>query len=116
MEDSSGKEKDPVVEGLEEKVAELERLSEELGRAPDAELSGLLERAVGLIDEVNAGIESRISTARAGSGEVEGLLDRVDFGAFDAALGSLEHESQRSGQQSEQQNERQSGAGETEEA
>lgn len=81
------------VEDLEERVAELERLSEELGRAPDDELSGLLERAVGLVDEVNAGIEARISSASAESGEVEGLLDRVDFGPFDEALGSLERES-----------------------
>lgn len=85
------------MEELEERVAELERLSEELGRAPDEELSGLLERAVGLVDEVNAGIEARISAASAESGEVEGLLDRVDFGPFDAALGGLERESPRNG-------------------
>lgn len=85
------------MEELEERVAELERLSEELGRAPDEELSGLLERAVGLVDEVNAGIEARIASASAESGEVEGLLDRVDFGPFDAALGGLERESPRNG-------------------
>lgn len=85
------------MEELEERVAELERLSEELGRVPDGELSGLLERAVGLVDEVNAGIEGRISAAGAESGEVEGLLGRVDFGPFDAALGSLERESPKSG-------------------
>lgn len=83
----------PAVEELEERVAELERLSEELGRAPDGELSGLLERAVELLDEINAGIEGRISEASQESGEAEGLLDRVDFGAFDSALGSLERES-----------------------
>lgn len=84
---------------MEERVAELERLSEELGRAPDEELSGLLERAVQLLDEVNAGVESRVSEARAESGEAEGLLDRVDFGEFDAALGSLERESPTPGGQ-----------------
>lgn len=80
-------------DGLEERVAELERLSEELGRTPDGELSGLLERAVGLMDEINAGIEARISEAQAESGGAEGLLDRVDFGPFDAALEGLERES-----------------------
>lgn len=79
--------------GLEEQVAELERLSEELGRAPDGELSGLLERAVKLADEINAGVEARISGSQAESGEAEGLLDRVDFGPFDAALEGLERES-----------------------
>ncbi|WP_047866248.1 hypothetical protein [Rubrobacter aplysinae] len=80
------------IEGLEKRVAELESLGESLGRAPDGELSGLLERAIELLEEVNAAVESRISEASQESGEAEGLLDRVDFGAFDAALGSLEHE------------------------
>lgn len=97
MEDSGRAGEGLSVQDLEERVAELERLSEELGRVPDEELSGLLERAVGLVDEVNAGIESRISAASAESGEVEGLLDRVDFGPFDAALGGLERERPRNG-------------------
>lgn len=83
------------VDRLEELVSELERLSEELGRVPDEELPGRLERAVELVDEINAGIEGRISEVSSESGEVEGLLDRVDFGAFDEALGSLERESSR---------------------
>lgn len=98
MDDSSTNDGGPALQRVEEKVAELEKLSEELGRVPDAELSALLERAVGLVDEINAGIESRITDAGAESGEVEGLLDRVDFGAFDAALGSLEREGHQSHQ------------------
>ena len=89
------------MDDLEERVAELERLSEELGRVPDGELSGLLERAVELVDEVNAGIESHISGASTESGEVEGLLDRVDFGKFDAALEDLERESPGAGEPEE---------------
>lgn len=99
MEDSGRASEGLSAGELEERVAELERLSQELGRVPDEELPGLLERAMGLVDEVNAGIEDRISAAGAESGEVEGLLDRVDFGAFDAALGSLERESPRGGSQ-----------------
>ena len=81
------------VEKLEERVAELENLSEELGRAPESELSGMLERAVTLVEEINTGIESRLFVAQQETGEVEGLLDRVDFGPFDAAMESLENES-----------------------
>lgn len=80
-------------EGLERQVAELEGLSQRLSQAQDEELPGLLERAVELVDEINAGIEDRLAAASAESGEAEGLLDRVDFGPFDAALGSLERES-----------------------
>lgn len=81
------------VEKLEERVAELESLSEELGRAPESELSGMLERAVTLVEEINTGIESRLFAVQQETGEVEGLLDRVDFGPFDAAMESLENES-----------------------
>lgn len=97
MEDSGRTEEGASIESLEERVAELERLSEELGRVPDEELAARLERAVELVDEINAGIQGRISDANSGSGEVEGLLDRVDFGAFDEALGGLERESPGSG-------------------
>ena len=93
MEDKGTKSTHNPVEKLEERVAELESLSEELGRAPESELSGMLERAVTLVDEINTGIESRLSAAQQESGEVEGLLDRVDFGPFDAAMESLENES-----------------------
>ena len=82
---------DPV-EKLEERVAELENLSQELGRTPESELTGMLERAVTLVDEINTGIESRLSAAQEESGEVEGLLDSVDFGPFDSAMQSLENE------------------------
>jgi len=92
--ENSGENPVPVGD-LEERVAELERLAEELGRAPDGELSGMLEKAVALVDEVNRGIESRIAASDAESGEAEGLLDRVDFGPFDDALSSLERESPR---------------------
>jgi hypothetical protein len=98
MEDSGGSSSSERTDELEERVAELERLGEELGRAPDAELSGLLERAVELLEEINSGIESRISAASQETGEAEGLLDRVDFGAFDAALGSMERESPGAGE------------------
>lgn len=93
MGDDGAEDRQNPAEKLEERVAELESLSEELGRAPESELTGMLERAVTLVEEINTGIESRLNAAQQESGEVEGLLDKVDFGPFDAAMESLERES-----------------------
>ncbi len=83
---------------LEEKVAELERLADSLGGAPDEELVGTLNAAVGLLAEINAGIEARLEAAGAESREIGGLLAGVDFGPFDEALEDLERRERTPGE------------------
>lgn len=75
---------------LEERLAELERIAEELEGVPDSEVVGVLDRAVALLAEVNARIEAGLSSAEGGAREIGDLLERVDFGSFDAALEDLE--------------------------
>lgn len=74
---------------LEERLAELERLAEELEGVPDAEVVDVLDRAVALLTEVNARIEDGLSSAEGEAQEIGGLLESVDFGSFDAALEDL---------------------------
>ena len=88
MEDRE-KEQDNV-EGLEEKVGELEKLTDSLDDVPDEELVGTLNEAVELLTEINASIEARLDTAGDESREIGSLLGQVDFGPFDEAL--EEHE------------------------
>jgi len=88
MEDR-GKERDNV-EGLEEKVGELEKITDSLDDVPDEELVGTLNEAVELLTEINASIEARLDTAGDESREIGTLLGQVDFGPFDEAL--EEHE------------------------
>lgn len=75
---------------LEERLAELEKLIEELEGVPDPEVVGVLDRAVALLEEVNAGIEAGLLSAEGEAREIGDLLERVDFGPFDAALEDLE--------------------------
>ena len=75
---------------LEERLAQLERLAEELEGVPDSEVVGVLDRAVALLAEVNARIEAGLSSAEGEAREIGDLLERVDFGPFDAALEDLE--------------------------
>ena len=75
---------------LEERLAELEKLVEELEGVPDPEVVGVLDRAVALLEEVNAGIEAGLLSAESKARELGDLLERVDFGPFDAALENLE--------------------------
>ena len=56
MEDR-GKQQDDL-EGLEEKVGELEKLTDSLDDVPDEELVGALGEAVELLAEINARIET----------------------------------------------------------
>jgi hypothetical protein len=78
------------VEGLEEKVGELEKITDSLDDVPDEELVGTLNEAVELLTEINASIEARLDTAGGESREIGTLLGQVDFGPFDEAL--EEHE------------------------
>jgi len=75
---------------LEEKVGELEKLTDSLDDVPEEELVGTLGAAVELLAEINAGIEGRIDAAGEESREIGELLGRVDFGPFDQAM--EEHE------------------------
>lgn len=78
------------ISSLEERLAQLERLAEDLEGVPDAEVVGVLDRAVALLAEVNARIEAGLSSAEGEAQELGDLLEKVDFGPFDAALKELE--------------------------
>ena len=78
---------------LEERIAELEKLAEKLEGIPDAEVVGVLDRAVALLAEVNARIEAGLLKAEDEARELGALLEKVDFGPFDAALEDLERPS-----------------------
>ena len=81
------------VKRLEERLAKLEQLVEELEGVPDAEVLGVLDRAVALLAEVNAGIEAGLLRAEDEARELGDLLESVDFGPFDAALEDLDRPS-----------------------
>ena len=82
----------PDLGELEARISELENIAEDLGAVPDEELIATLGRAVELLKEVNTGIEDGTNSLNKESQEIGGLLDRVDFGAFDAALDELEEQ------------------------
>jgi len=82
---------------LEERLAELERLVEELEGVSDSEAVGVLDRAVTLLGEINARLEAGILEAEGEARELGDLLDEVSFGPFDAALEDLERPSGGSG-------------------
>ncbi len=82
---------------LEERLAELEKLVEELEGVSDSEAVGVLDRAVALLAEVNARIEAGLLEAEGEARELGDLLEEVDFGPFDAALEDLERRSGGSG-------------------
>jgi hypothetical protein len=75
---------------LEERLAELEKLVEELEGVPDPKVVSVLDRAVALLEEVNAGIEASLLSAEDEARELGDMLERADFGSFDAALENLE--------------------------
>jgi hypothetical protein len=74
------------VERLEERLAELEGLAEALDGMPDEEVVSVLERAVALLAEVNAGLDEGLRASEGEARELGDLLERVDFGPFDEAL------------------------------
>ena len=86
------------VEGLEEKVGELEKLTDSLDDVPDEELVGTLNEAVELLTEINARIEDRLDTAGNESREIGALLGQVDFGPFDEALEDHERRERTTGE------------------
>ena len=89
---------DDVAFGLEEKVDELEKLTDSLDDVPEEELVGTLNEAVKLLAEINAGIEARLDTAGDESREIGALLGQVDFGPFDEAMEEHEHRERTTGE------------------
>lgn len=89
--DEGGRKAD--VESVEERLAELEKLVEELEDVPEARVVGVLDRAVALLAAVNAGIEAGLSSAEDEVQLLGDLLEKVDFRPFDAALEDLDRPS-----------------------
>jgi hypothetical protein len=77
-------------ENLEERVGELEKIADSLGDVPDEEIVETLDRAVGLLGEINARIESGLDEAAGETRELGSLLDGVSFGPFDETLEEFE--------------------------
>lgn len=75
---------------LEERVGELEKIADSLGEIPDDEIVEALDRAVGLLGEINDRIESGLDEAAGETGELGSLLEGVSFGSFDETLEELE--------------------------
>jgi hypothetical protein len=82
MEDREKQQED--LGGLEEKVGELEKLTDSLDEVPEDELVGTLNEAVELLAEINAGIEAS--------------LGQVDFGPFDEAMEDHEQRERTTGE------------------
>ncbi len=95
--DTENRGEEPNIEGLEDRVEELEGLADDLANAPDEELVEVLSRAVNLLGEVNAEIEAGIRSADERVDGIGVVLDRTGFGDFDAALGALEEREQSPG-------------------
>ena len=75
---------------VEEKLARLEKLAENLETVPDGEITGVLEEATALLAEVNARIEKGIEASEKEARELGDLIREVDFGPFDKALEDME--------------------------
>ncbi len=88
----------PDLEVLEAKLGELERLTDSLGSVPDEDLVGVLNEAVELLGKINARLEARIAAAGDESHEIGALLDGLDLGPFDEALGELERRERTTGE------------------
>jgi hypothetical protein len=90
MEQSDDGKAGKTPENLEERVGELERIADSLGDVPDDELVETLDKAVELLGEINAGIESGLDDAASETRELGSLLGGVSFGPFDETLEELE--------------------------
>ena len=86
-------EQETDIEHLEKRLAELEKLAEELESAPDSRVVDVLDRAVALLVEVNAGIEAGLLKAEGETQMLGVLLEKVDFEPFDAPLEDLKRPS-----------------------
>jgi hypothetical protein len=88
----------PDLGELEEKVGELERLADSLGTVPDEELVGALGRAVELLREINARMETKLDAAGDEARGVGEIIEGLDLGPFDEALGELERQERNAGE------------------
>ncbi len=75
---------------VEEKLARLEKLAENLETVPDGEITGVLEEATALLGEVNRSIEKGIEASEDEARQLGDLIREVDFGPFDKALEEME--------------------------
>ena len=82
---------------MEARLAELEKLADELGSVPEEEVVESLNWAVSLLGEINSGIESGLRSASAGEREIGEVLGSIDFGPFDEALEELERQERNPG-------------------
>ena len=87
----------PEMQGLEEKVGELERLADTLDGVPDEELVGALDRAVELLREINTGIETELDAADRESREIGENVEGLDPGPFDEALEEIARQEREAG-------------------
>jgi hypothetical protein len=88
----------PDLGEIEEKVGELERLADSLGTVPDEELVGALGRAVELLREINARIEMGLDAAGDEARGVGEIIEGLNLGPFDEALGELEQRERNAGE------------------
>ena len=88
----------PDLGELEEKVGELERLADSLGSVADEELVGTLGRAVEVLREINARIEMGLDAAGDEARGVGEIIESLDLGPFDEALGELERRERNAGE------------------
>ena len=88
----------PELRELEEKVGELERLADSFGDVPDKELVGTLNLAVELLREINARIETKLDAAGDEARGVGEIIEGLDLGPFDEALGELERRERNAGE------------------
>jgi hypothetical protein len=88
----------PDLGELAEKVGELERLADSLETVPDEDLVGTLGRAVELLREINARIELGLDAAGDEARGVGEIIEGLDLGPFDEALGELERRERNAGE------------------
>ena len=88
----------PDLGELAEKVGELERLADSLGTVSDEELVGTLGQAVELLREINTRIEMRLDAAGDEARGVGEIIEGLDLGPFDEALGELERQERNAGE------------------
>jgi hypothetical protein len=87
----------PEIQGLEERVGELERLADSLDGVPDEELIRALDRAVELLREINTGIETELDAADRVTREIGEIVEGMGLGPFDEALEELERQERDAG-------------------
>jgi hypothetical protein len=78
------------IESLAERLAELEKLVEELEDVSGSGVVDVLDQAVALLKDVNAHIEAGLLESEGEAQQLDDLLKKADFGLFDAALKELE--------------------------